>query len=113
MVRKVASRIDKQDPTLEVTALPVTEGEVAVTLPVIEAEAEAEAEAVELPIPESETPTLSVIEDHPDEKTLELRITNLEDKVLKLQTELTVLGEKKKKKGKKDKKDKKESKKKM
>lgn len=89
MVKKAAGRIDEPDLTLEVAALPVTKSDDA-SLPVIEAE-------VEIPSDESDKDPQDVI-------ILALKIAELEDKFIKLQTELnTLLNKKKKKKKKADK----------
>lgn len=83
--KKAASRLDEHDQTLEFAALPVTESETA-TLPVIEAETKVEA------------PSDEGVKDSQDVRILELRIAELEDKFVKLQTELSILTNKKKKK---------------
>lgn len=89
MTKKAASGVDEHDLTLEVTTLPVIESESeSAALPVIETEVKTEVEA----------PSDEGTKDHQDVKVLELKIAELEDKFIKLQTELNTLINKKKKK---------------
>lgn len=104
MVKKAAGRLDERDQTLEVAALPVTESATDES-PVIEVEIEA------LPVIEAEleAPSDEGDKDRQAVKLLELKIAELEDKFVKLQTELnTLINKKKKKEEKKQKKKKKE-----
>ncbi|ODA39759.1 hypothetical protein [Desulfosporosinus sp. BG] len=100
MLKKTAGRLDEHELTHEITALPGTENEI-VPLPVTETEHGA------LPLIEAEVAT-SLDEDnkeYPAIKILELKVAELEDKYLKLQTELNILlKNKKKKRGDKEKK---------
>lgn len=94
MRKKAAGRLDEHDQTLEFAVSPVTESETAV-LPVIETKAEVEAE----------TQPDEGAKDRRDVTILELRIAELEDKFVILQTELnTLINRKKKKKESKEKK---------
>jgi len=73
MTKKVANRLNAEDVTLEVAPLPVTESETA-PIPALEAK-------VEAPAKEADKDLQAV-------KVLELKIAELEDKFIKLQTEL-------------------------
>lgn len=89
MTKKVANRLDVKDVTLEVAPLPVTESETA-PIPALEAK-------VEAPAKEADKDLQAV-------KVLELKIAELEDKLIKLQTELnTHVNRKKIKKSNKEK----------
>lgn len=80
IIKNTVAHLDEQDLALEVAPLPVTESD---ALPVMEAKVEVIVPAV---------------------KTLEQRIAELEDNIVKLQTELNTLHNKKNKKGSKGKK---------
>ena len=110
-VKTTAASLDEHDLTLEVAPLPVTESEALPVVDEVDADAmvetaaitvtEGEVEAVGLDEPKVEVLSKVGNEDHPDIKILEQKIAELEDKFLKLQTELYLLIDKKKKKTKK------------
>ena len=97
MMKKIASRLE-YDRTLENAKLPEAETK---ELPVIEVESTelppiSEAELEALPKIEAEVQSNESDEDRQDLKILELKITELEDKFVQLQTELSAYVNKKK-----------------
>jgi len=104
MIKKVANRLDEQDPTLEVAALPVTESESeSESETVTETQAILDDDTVAIPVvePEAEAPSDEGTLDRQAIKILELKIAELEDKFTKLQTELNSFRDNKSRKKKK------------
>jgi len=85
MTKKVTAPLEAKDVTLEVAPLPVTESEIA-PLPVLEAEVK----------PDAKFPSEDVDQDRQALKILQLKITELEDKLVELQTEVNTHINKKK-----------------
>ena len=93
MAKKVVSLLDELDLTLEVAELPATESETAL-FPVTVTE----NETATLPVIEPEVEAPSGDNDRQDAQNLGLKIAELEDKLVKIQTDLNTLINKKKKK---------------